>query len=161
MAEWATGPTDLERSKGLEVKEVKLNVFIQLEFKLPKAKSLGLEWTKTEEVHPFWWIKRSCKEEDEKNMEMIYESATHIVSASHQALKEKKAAVLPATDIYHVSYPCLVNTERILAGKEIILNWTPKKPPKDEKDVPRKNAFDQIAQQDKRQIRAMAKGAGA
>ena len=128
---------------------------------MPKAKSIGLDWTKTEEVHPFWWIKRSCKEEDVKNMEIIYESATHIVSASHQALKEKKAAVLPATDTYHVSYPCLVNTERILAGKEIILNWTPKTPPKDEKDVPRKNAFDQIAQADRRQRKAMTKATGS
>ena len=158
---WATSPSDDERDRGLEGIEVKMNVFIQPEFKLPKAKSLGLEWTKTEEVHPFWWIKRSCKEEDVKNMEMIYESATHIVSANHQTLKQKKAEVLPATDTYHVSYPCLVNTERIRAGKEIILNWNVTKPPKEQKDVPRKNAFDQIAQKDKRQRKARPQATGS
>ena len=95
-----------------------------------------------------------------KNMEIIYESVTHIVSASYKALKEKKAAVLPQTDTYHVSYPCLVNTEPILAGQEIILNWTPKKPDKEEKDVPRKNAFDQIAQADRKQRKARTKATG-
>ena len=53
------------------------------------------------------------------------------------------------------------NYKRILAGKEIILNWTPKKPPKDEKDVPRKNAFDQIAQKDRRQRKARTKATGS
>ena len=159
--EWATCPSDSHRDRGLEVKELKLNVFIQPEYKLPKAKLIALDWTKTEEVHPFWWIKRSCKEEDVKNMEIIYESVTHIISAPYTALVKAKAEAKPQTDTYHVSYPCLVNNVPIKAGQEIILKFTPKKPDVDEKDVPRKNAFDQIAQADRKQRKAKAKATGS
>ena len=75
--------------------------------------------------------------------------------ASYNALKEKKAAVVPQTDTYHVSYPCLVNTEPILAGQELILNWKATKPDKLD-EVVRKNAFDQIASADKKGRKAKA-----
>ena len=45
-------------------------------------------------------------------------------------------------------------------GKEVILKWKPTDNKK-RKAAAGTNAFDQIAQQDKRQRRAMAKGAGA
>ena len=110
-----------------------------------------MEWAKTDEIH-----KRSSKEEGVKNMEIIYDSVTHIISAPYKELNEKlpkTARVLPQTDTYHVSYPCLVNTVPMKAGQELILTWKPTKPGKDGKDdktVPRKNAFDQIAHADRK-----------
>ena len=89
-------------------------------------------------------------------MEIIYESVTHIISAPYKQLNEKlhmTAAVLPQTDTYHVSYPCLVNTVPIQAGQELILPWKPTKPGKDGKDdktVPRKKAFGQITHADRK-----------
>ena len=120
-----------------------------------------MDWFKQEDVHPFWFIKRSCKEEDVKNMEIIFDDVTNIVAGSYQALLRAKAKVMPQTDTYHVSYPCLVNTEPILAGQELILNWKPTKPDKDDKGVPRKNAFDQIAQADRKQRTAKTKATGS
>ena len=54
-----------------------------------------------------------------------------------------------------------MNTEPILAGQELISNWKPKKLEKDYKDVPRKNAFDQIAQADRKQRKAKTKATGS
>ena len=70
--------------------------------------------------------------------------------------KLKMTAVLPQTDTYYMSYPCLVNTEPIMAGQELILNWKVTKPDKDDKQV-RKNAFDQIASADRKGRKAKAK----
>ena len=96
-----------------------------------------------------------------KNMEIIYENVTHIISAPYTALVKAKAEAKPQTDTYHVSYPCLVNTVPIKAGREIILKFTPKKLAVDAKDVPRKNAFDQIAQKDKKQRKARPQATGS
>ena len=158
--EWAMTPTALEVSKGLETKEIALKVFISPELKLPKAKCTDLEWTKTEDVHPFWFIKRSCKADVVKNMEVVYESVQHLITAPFKHLNEKlqKKVVVPQTDTYWVSYPCLVNTVPILAGQELVLDWKPALPVgKDDKVQPDKNAFDQIAQADKKLRKAKAK----
>ena len=156
--EWATDPSALERSKGLEVKEVKLNVFISPDYKLPKAKSNDFDWTKTEDVHPFWFIKRSGKEEDVANMPTLYEEVTHIIAGSYKALVKAKAKVIPQTYTFTVSYPCLVNTVPIPAGKEVILNWkAAKRGDKGNGDAKRKTALDQIAQEDKKQRKAKTK----
>ena len=156
--ERATTPTELDLSKGIEGTEVNVKVFISPELKLPKARSIDLDWTKTEEVHPFWFIKRSCKEEDVKNMELIFDSVQHIISAPFKQVngKLKMTAVLPQTDTYYMTYPCLVNTQPIMAGQELILNWKATKPDKVDKVV-RKNAFDQIASEDKKGRKAKAK----
>ena len=74
------------------------------------------------------------------------------------------AAVRSQTDSYHVSYPCLVNTVPKKAGQELILNWKPTKPGKDGKDdkkVPRENAFDQIAHADRKLRKAKTKATGS
>jgi hypothetical protein len=160
--QWRSTPNAVDLSKGLEGKDVKVKVFISPELKLPKARPIDLDWTKTEEVHPFWFIKRSCKEEDVKNMELIFDSVQHIISAPFKNVnaKLKMIAVFPQTDTYYMSYPCLVNTQPILAGHELILNWKATKPDKngtDDKDAPRKNAFDQIAHADKKVRKAKAK----
>ena len=156
--QWRSTPNAVDLSKGLEGKDVKVKVFISPELKLPKARSIDLDWTKTEEVHPFWFIKRSCKEEDVKNMELIFDSVQHIISAPFKEVngKVKMTAVIPQTDTYHMSYPCLVNTVPIMAGQELILSWKATKPGKDDKDV-RKNAFDQIANADRKGRKAKAK----
>ena len=144
--EWETLPSDEDVDNGVENKEFKVRVFIQPELKLPKADSQGfLEWTKTEDVHPFWFSKRSCKAEDAKNMTIIYESVNKITTARYKNLSEKlreigaSTKVLPQTENYHVYYPCLVNTVPIKAGQELTLIWTQTKPK--EKEVKRKKRF--------------------
>ena len=74
------------------------------------------------------------------------------------------AAKLPQMDTYHVSYPCLVNTVPMKAGKELILNWNTTRPGKNDKEdkkVLRKNAFDQIAQADRQNRKAKTKATGS
>ena len=56
-------------------------------------------------------------------MEMIQESATHAIASPFKALGKAKAKVKPQTFTFSVSYPCLVNTVAIPAGKEVILDW--------------------------------------
>ena len=138
-------------------------MFIPPEYEPPKARPLDMDWTKTEEAHPFWFIKRSCKEEYVKNMEFIFHSVQHLISSPFKEVngKVKKTAVIPQTDTYQMSYPCLVNTVPIMAGQELILSWKVTKPDKDNKDV-RKNAFDQIAYAGKkgRKAKAILSGGG-
>ena len=51
-----------------------------------------------------------------------------------------------------------MNTVPILAGQELVLDWKPALPVgKDDKVQPDKNAFDQIAQADKKLRKAKAK----
>ena len=69
--QWTSTPRESDLLVGLEGTEVNVKVFISPELKLPKARSIDLDWAKTEEVHPFWFTKRTCKEEDVKSMEII------------------------------------------------------------------------------------------
>ena len=89
------------------------------------GKALELDWTNSEDVHPFWFTKRAGKNDDAANMEMIYDSVVHVIACPFEALVKAKAKVLSQTYTFTVSYPCLVNTVPMLAGKEAILNWKP------------------------------------
>ena len=66
----------------------------------------------------------------------------------------------PATDLCFVSVPCIVNTRTDQAGDEVILKLTPPQMLNDKREsLLEATAFDQIAQQDRKQRRATAKAA--
>ena len=127
--QWVRGPiTKAEKEKfGDVIVEVSVKVFVAPEHKLPKGKIDSLDWTAKEEVHPFWFIKRGKPHEDAPNMELVYNSVSHIMASPLKALVKAKAKVKPQTDTFTVEYPCLVNTAVIEAGQEVILKWDQKK----------------------------------
>ena len=60
------------------VDEVSVDVFIAPEMKMPKGTiNENVEWTMSEELHPFWFVKRG-KPEDKPNMELLFLSTSQI-----------------------------------------------------------------------------------
>ena len=116
--------------------------------------------TKTEEVHPFWFIKRTDKDESVANMDRVFDDWTQVVASPLKALVKANAKVTPATYTSSVSLPCLVNTVPIMAGEEVILKWKAKPAQKRKDDQPEKTAFDQIARQEKKRVRGNANAQG-
>ena len=123
LAAWATTPSQQEVDCVMEDNSVETYVHVLPELKLPKA---GGKVTKTEEVHPFWFIKRTDKDESVANMEMVFDDWTQVVASPLKALVKANAKVTPATYTSSVSLPCLVNTVPIMAGEEVILKWKAK-----------------------------------
>ena len=117
--QWVRGPlSEIEREKvGGWAEEVSVKVLVAPERKFPRGKITCLDWIKTEEVHPFWFIKRGKPHEDVPNMELAYNSVSHIMAAPFQALVKAKAKVKPRTDTFTVEHSCLVNTVAIEAGR--------------------------------------------
>ena len=81
--QWVRGPsseTGRENSGGF-AGEVSVTVFVAPELKLPRGKITCLGWTKTVEVHPLWFIKRGKPHEYVPNMELVYNSVSHIMAS--------------------------------------------------------------------------------
>ena len=76
------------------------------------------------------------------------------MASDYQALVEAQAKVALATRTFSVALPCLVNTVPIMAGKEVILKWKAQPDKRKAAPKPERTAFDQIAQEDKRQRKA-------
>ncbi len=147
---WRQQPSEYMRDVGKDdCAEVEVQVSVQPELKLPKSGAKGKEWTKTEDVHPFWFIKRTDKDESEANTTLISQDVTHVMACSLQALARGQAKVGHATNTFSVSLPILVNTLPIKAGEEVILKWKTKP----EKIIrrPAVSAFTQLVKTDKRQ----------
>ena len=143
--------------------EIKVPVHVQLELKLPTKGAKDLEWMQSDAVHPFWFIQRTDKNEIEANAEIVQQELIHVVACSFRAVTSAAANVPPATNTFAVSVPFIVNTKTIEMGDEVLLKWKPTLP-KRKTCAADTNAFDQILQQDKKQIRAdakMAKGSVA
>ena len=69
------------------VDEVSVNVFIAPEVKVPKGKlNDAVEWTMTEELHPFWYVKRG-QPEDKKNMELVFLSTQQILACDTEEMR--------------------------------------------------------------------------
>ena len=157
--DWCSRPssTDDKRKFGTDVDDVHVNVFVAPEVKTPKGMpNEALEWTKSEELHPFWFVKRGtpC---DKPNMELIFLAASHIIACDCKALVQAGGSDKPVTEVAQVSYPCLVNTVDIEPDKELILSWSQqavKPPPKKAKQ---KNAFDQLADSEAKDKKARTK----
>ncbi len=122
-----------------------MNVFIAPEVKVPKGKmNEAVEWTMTEELHPFWYVKRG-QPEDKKNMELVFLSTQQILACDTDDFRNKKgASVKTVMEVCQIQYPCLVNTMDVGPNEELILEWSQlavKGTPKAEKG---KNAYDQL-----------------
>ena len=141
-------------------KDVDVRLKVQPELKLPTKGAKGLEWTQSDAVHPFWFIQRADKNHIEANAQIVQQDWTHVVACPFNAVTSAAATVPPTTNTFSLSMPFIVNTQAIEAGKEVILKWRPTDS-KRETGAADTNAFDQILQQDKKQRRAKAKGAGA
>ena len=147
LVEWQRRPvtkTDKEKF-GTEKEDVVVNVFVAPEIRVPKAMpNESLEWTTSEELHPFWFVKRA-QPWDTSNMELIFVAASHIIACDCKALVEAGGSDKPVTEVAQVSYACLVNTEDIEPDTELILAWSQKAVKAAEKPARQKNAYDQLA----------------
>ena len=140
------------------VDEVSVNVFIAPEVKVPKGKmNEAVEWTMTEELHPFWYVKRG-QPEDKKNMELVFLSTQQILACDTEEMRTKGASVKNVMEVCQIQYPCLVNTMDVGPNEELILEWSQlavKGPAKSEKG---KNAYDQLVAAETKAKRARHKG---
>ena len=143
---WTRRPVSkLDKEKyGNDVEDVHVNVFVGPEMKVPKGKpNEALEWTKSEELHPFWFVKR-CQPWDKSNMELIFLAASHIIACDCAALVQAGGSDMPVMEVAQVEYACLVNTVDIEVDEEIILNWSQQAVKGPAKGPKQKNAFDQL-----------------
>ena len=139
--------------------EVSVNVFIAPEVKVPKGNlNVAVEWTMTEELHPFWYVKRG-QPEDQKNMELVFLSSQQILACDTGDFRTKKGASLKnVMEVSQVQYPCLVDTMDVGPNEELILEWSQlvvKGPTKSDKG---KNAYDQLVAAETKAKRARRKG---
>jgi hypothetical protein len=152
--------SDEIKNFGELVDEVSVNVFIAPEVKVPKGKlNEAVEWTMTEELHPFWYVKRA-QPEDKNNMELVFLSTQQILACDiDRDFRTKKGVSLKSVmEVSHVQYPCLVNTMDVEPDVELILEWSQlavKGPAKAEKG---KNAYDQLVASEKTAKKAKHKG---
>ena len=86
---WTQGPASEAQLEafGEYNEEFEQSVFITPEYKVPRVNTnMTLDWTKNEELHPFWFVKRwKPLTEDIPNMELVYTSrcnrSSHVDSA--------------------------------------------------------------------------------
>ena len=140
------------------VDEVSVNVFIAPEVKVPKGKlNEAVEWTMTEELHPFWYVKRG-QPEDKKNMELVFLSTSQILACDTNALSVMGASVKNVMEVVQIQYPCLVNTVDVGANEELILEWSQLAVKGTRKSEKGQNAYDQLEADAKKSKRARLKG---
>ena len=145
--EWTRRPVGFaEVAKyGEREDDVSVKVFIMPEVKVPKGNpDEALEWTMSEELHPFWFVKRGGAE-DTTNMKLVYLSTSQILACDTTQLRHRGNPVNSITDGVEIGYPCLVNTVDLGIDEELVLEWSQavvKPPPKSAKG---KNAYDQLA----------------
>ena len=156
VVSWIREPTAEEVEAGMEGSaQDSCAVHVQPELKFPSLNDKGVfEWAQTTAVHPFWFIKRSDKN-DEPNMEVKHQEVTSVFACSFSPLNESlKVPLAPATDTFTVSMPFIVNTRDIQMNQEVILKANPiATGKKKDKTPPTVSAFDQLAQQDKKKRR--------
>ena len=119
----SVSPSEIEEFGEL-VDEVSVNVFISPEAKTPKGMpNEALEWTCSEELHPFWFVKRG-KPEDKPNMKLMFITASEIVACDIKHLVAAGASVEPIMEAARITYPCLENTVDSGPDEELILEWS-------------------------------------
>ena len=135
----------MTKKYGGEEDDVTVKVFVGPEVRAPKGKpNEALEWTMSEELHPFWFVKRG-QPWDTPNMELIFLAASHIIACDCKALVQAEGSDKPVTEVAQVSYPCLVNTVDIQPDQELILSWSQQALRGPQTKTKQNNAFDQIA----------------
>ena len=119
-------------------------MFISPEVKMPTGMpNEALEWTCSEELHPYWFVKRG-KPEDKPNMKLMLLSESQILACDINDLVTAWASVKPIMEVAQITYPCLVNTVDIKPDEEIILEWSQEAVQRLEKVEKGKHAFDQL-----------------
>ena len=103
----------------------------------------ALEWTCSEELHPFWFVKRG-KPEGKPNMKLMFITASHIVACDIKDFVASGASPKPIMEVAQITYPCIVNTVDIELDEELILEWSQLAVKGPEKPDKGKNAFDQL-----------------
>ena len=139
--------------------EKSATVFVTPELSLPKKESSTLafdstvvegklDWSKTDMIHPFWFIRRADSKADSKvntNMEMILDRVQLLESIVGDQWVNAGIKIPLASDMYIADLPMLVNTKALDPGDEIILEWAevPKKKAEN-KERKAKTAFDSL-----------------
>ena len=123
-----------------------------------------MQWTPSDAVHPFWFIKRTEKDENEANSDLVLQEVTQVSACSLKSLSSEGAELAPFAETFSVSVPCIVNTLPIEMDKEVILKGKPK--PKDKRKSgsagsTEETAFDQLVVNDRKQRRVKAKAKAA
>ena len=137
--------------------EVSVNVFIVPEMKQPKGNvNEALEWTMTEDLHPFWYVKRG-QPEDKTNMELVFLPTSQILACETKALKDRGASVKSVMEIVTIQYPCLVNTVDLGADEELVLEWSQLAVQGTPKSAKGQTAFDQLEREEMKKKKARLK----
>lgn len=158
---WEQAPTAAEKEAGMEGENIEVMVYVQPELKLPIKGEQGLDWAPSDNVHPFWFIKRTEneKDDDEANADLVYQDLTHVMACSFKPLSSAVAELSPFTQTFSVSVPCIVNTKPIESGAEVVLKWKPQqRKDKRKNEGSEETAFDQLVHNAKKQARAKQKG---
>ena len=76
----AVTPSDADREADSEGKSENriVPVHVQPELKLPTKGEKGWDWTLSDVVHPYWFIKRTDKDDSEPNAHMVFQDVTHV-----------------------------------------------------------------------------------
>ena len=144
-----------QKDKDKDVEEV-VRLMIQPEVRLPETDADGskLKWKQSDCAHPFWVMKRASEDNQEEaeciNAEIICQEATHLTSCGLWDLNSIVLEVPAITNTYKVSFPFIVNTQPIEAGKEVVLKWNTATKKKSNKREREQTAFDQIKAAEKR-----------
>ena len=110
-----------ETVAGIEEPHHKFVLRILPEFSLPKlSPGKALAWALQNSAHLFWGIQRQTKTED-WNCELVYREVTCIFAAPPARDDFVGPALDPIIETHSVRVPYIVNTVRILAGKEVVL----------------------------------------
>ena len=157
---WTKAPTADQQAAGLEAEETAVTVHVQPELKLPTKGDQGLQWSPSDSVHPFWFIKRTERPEDDlqANADLVHQDLTHVMACSFKPLSSAVAELAPSTETFSVSVPCIVNTRPIEAGDEVVLTWRLRQR-KEKRKIEEENAYDQLVRRVRTQARPKAKGA--
>ena len=104
---WTTG----KEADGSDKHTVTIPLFVQPEVKL------------LVDFHPVWHIQRSSCD-GEYNCE-VTDVLTNVLHCSRFIeLNEWNEEVNAGGHVYHVMFPCIVNTKKIGAGEEVVLKWS-------------------------------------
>ncbi|MDA8583548.1 hypothetical protein N9L68_04925 [bacterium] len=114
VVSWAVTLSESDRGAGMEggASQRSESVHVQLELKLPTKGNEGLGWAVPDAAHPYWFIKRTEKDERQANAHLVFQDVTHVVACSFQPLSSVVAALALATDTFTVSLPCIVNVQK-------------------------------------------------
>ena len=121
-------------------------LIVKEESRLPPPDSEPEQWTGSEDLHPFWLIRREPKNESKHNFQLQKQTiqSSTIMDWEELALQGAKTPHVGAGALtVYVWYPFIVNTKDIRKDEEVVLHNDREEPTKDKKRK-EMNAFDQL-----------------